>query len=61
VPLNESAARSIRQGVPRYRRLTPEQRADHVETLIMLGRMVVAMPTRHRVMRAFVVMTVLVN
>ena len=41
--------------------MTPEQRADHVETLIMLGRLVVAMPTRHRVLRAFVVMTVAAN
>jgi hypothetical protein len=44
--------------VPGYRRLSPEQRADHVETLIMLGRLVVALPTRHRMLRTFVVMTI---
>jgi hypothetical protein len=48
-------------GVAAYRRLTPQQRADHVETLIMLGRLVVGLPTRHRMLRAFVVMTVVAN
>jgi hypothetical protein len=42
-----------------YRRLTPEERADHVETLVMLGRLVVLKGARVRVARrSFVVMSV---
>jgi hypothetical protein len=40
-----------------YRRLTPEQRADHFETLTMLGRLVVLLPTHRAVRRTFVVMS----
>jgi hypothetical protein len=40
-----------------YRRLTPEQRADHFETLTMLGRLVVMLPTHRAVRRTFVVMS----
>jgi hypothetical protein len=43
----------------KYRRLTPEQRADHVETLTLLGRMVTLLPTHRAVRRTFVVMSVM--
>jgi hypothetical protein len=57
--LNGAAAWSIRAAVKgQYRRLTPEQRADHYETLAMLGRMVVILPTHRAVRRTFVVMSV---
>jgi hypothetical protein len=41
----------------RYRPLSPEQRANHVETLFMLGRLVVAQPTARRLQRTFVVLS----
>jgi hypothetical protein len=41
-----------------YRRLSPEQRNDHIETLVMLGRLVIALPTPRSVRRAFVVMSI---
>ena len=44
----------------KQRRLTPEQRADHFDTLTMLGRMVVMLPTHRAVRRTFVVMSVAV-
>jgi hypothetical protein len=44
-------------GVAGYRPLTPEQRADHVETLFMLGRLVVAL-ARGRLRRTFVVLSI---
>jgi hypothetical protein len=42
----------------RYRRLTPDQRANHVEALMLLGQLVVTLPTLHFVQRSFYVMTV---
>jgi hypothetical protein len=44
--------------VPGYRQLTPEQRADHIETLVMLGRLVIALPAHRSVRRAFIVMSI---
>jgi hypothetical protein len=44
--------------VPGYRQLTPEQRADHIETLVMLGRLVIALPAPSSVRRAFIVMSI---
>jgi hypothetical protein len=41
----------------RYRPLTPEQRADHVETLFLLGRLVVALARARAVRRTFVVLS----
>jgi hypothetical protein len=41
----------------KYRRLTPEQRADHIETLTLLGRMLVLLPTHRAVRRSFVVVS----
>jgi predicted RNase H-like nuclease len=40
-----------------YRRLTPELRAEHVEALAMLGRLVVALPPDRLQWRRFVVVT----
>jgi hypothetical protein len=40
-----------------YRPLSPEQRADHVETLFLLGRLVVRLPTGRAVRRTFVVLS----
>jgi len=45
-------------GVTGHRRLTPEQRADHFETLTVLGRLVVALPKPRIMQRGFVVMTI---
>ncbi|MBC7976011.1 MAG: hypothetical protein H7138_13650 [Myxococcales bacterium] len=39
-----------------YRQITPEQRADHVDNLYLLGRLVLLLPARHAVRRSFVVM-----
>jgi hypothetical protein len=44
--------------VPGYRQLSPEQRADHIDTLVMLGRLVIALPAPRSVRRAFVVMSI---
>jgi hypothetical protein len=43
-----------------YRELTPEQRADYVDNLHLLGRLVILVPppARFQVRRAFVVMSV---
>jgi hypothetical protein len=41
----------------RYRPLNPEQRADHVETLFMLGRLVVGLPTARKLRRTFIVLS----
>jgi hypothetical protein len=41
-----------------YRQITPEQRADHVDNLYLLGRLVILAPARHAVRRSFVVMSV---
>jgi hypothetical protein len=38
--------------------LTPEQRADHFETLTLLGRLLIRRPTHRAVRRGFVVMSV---
>jgi hypothetical protein len=43
----------------KYRRLTPEQRNDHFETLTMLGRLVALLPTHRAVRRTFVVMSLI--
>jgi hypothetical protein len=40
-----------------YRPLRPEQRADHIKTLFLLGRLVVALPTARKVRRTFVVLS----
>lgn len=43
-----------------YREITPEQRADHVDNLYLLGRLVIMLPPpeRYKVKRSFVVMAV---
>jgi len=41
-----------------YRRLTAERRADHVEVLVALGRLLDGLPTTQLVRRSFLVMTV---
>jgi len=41
----------------RYRPLTPEQRADHVETLLLLGRLVVELARVRAMRRTFVVLS----
>ena len=43
-----------------YRDITPEQRADHVDNLYLLGRLVIMLPPHERckVKRSFVVMSV---
>ena len=43
-----------------YRDITPEQRADHVDNLYLLGRLVIMLPPpeRYKVKRSFVVMSV---
>ena len=43
-----------------YRQITPEQRADHIDNLYLLGRLVVTLPPppRYTVKRSFVVMSV---
>ncbi|MEO7730133.1 MAG: hypothetical protein ABIY55_04115 [Kofleriaceae bacterium] len=43
-----------------YREITPEQRADHVDNLYLLGRLVIMLPPpeRCKVKRSFVVMSV---
>lgn len=43
-----------------YREITPEQRADHVDNLYLLGRLVITLPPpeRYKVKRSFVVMSV---
>ncbi|HEY0194771.1 MAG TPA: hypothetical protein VGC42_26845 [Kofleriaceae bacterium] len=38
-----------------YRALTADQRADHFETLVLLGRLVIAMPPHPLMRRTFVV------
>jgi hypothetical protein len=42
---------------PRYRRLTPELRAEHAAALHLLGRLVVALPPGRLQWRIFVVVT----
>ena len=45
-------------GVPApYREITPEQRADHVENLYLLGQLVIRLPVRHEMRRTFYVMS----
>jgi hypothetical protein len=41
-----------------YRHLTPEQRADHVAALALLGRLVLTLPPDRLHWRRFVVVTV---
>jgi len=41
-----------------YRRLTPRQRVDHLEALVLLGRLVANLPPAPLVQRSFIVMTV---
>jgi hypothetical protein len=41
----------------RYRRLTSAQRTDHIEALVLLGRLVTGLPTVYAIRRLFVVMT----
>jgi hypothetical protein len=41
-----------------YRRITLESRADHVEALVLLGRLVNALPVARFVRRSFYVMTI---
>jgi hypothetical protein len=43
-----------------YREITPEQRADHIDNLYLLGRLVIMLPPppRYQVKRSFVVMSV---
>ena len=43
-----------------YREITPEERADHVDNLYLLGRLVIMLPppARYQVKRSFVVMSV---
>ena len=43
-----------------YRDITPEQRADHVDNLYLLGRLVITLPPpeRYQLKRSFVVMSV---
>jgi len=38
-----------------YRALTPDQRHDHLETLVLLGRLVIAMPPNPLMKRTFFV------
>jgi hypothetical protein len=40
-----------------YRPLSPEQRAEHVETLFLLARLVVAQATARALRRTFVVLS----
>jgi hypothetical protein len=44
-----------------YRPPTAEQRADHVETLYLLGRLVVALASARAVRRTFVVLSLANN
>lgn len=39
-----------------YRRLTPEQRADHVAALFLLGRLVDGLPPLRFMSRSFVIL-----
>jgi len=43
-----------------YREITPEQRADHIDNLYLLGRLVIMLPPPPRcaLKRSFVVMSV---
>lgn len=41
---------------PRYRQLTAEQRADHIEALFLLGRLVLALPNTRFMRRTFYVL-----
>jgi hypothetical protein len=41
-----------------YRQITPEQRADHVDNLYLLGRLVLLLPAQHALRRSFVVMSI---
>lgn len=41
-----------------YRRITPEQRADHIENLYLLGQLVIRLPRQHQLRRSFYVMSV---
>jgi hypothetical protein len=41
---------------PRYRRLTAEQRADHIQALFLLGRLVSALPPTAFMNRTFYVL-----
>lgn len=41
-----------------YRQITPEQRADHVSNLYLLGQLVIRLPIRHAMRRSFYVMSV---
>jgi hypothetical protein len=42
-----------------YREITPEQRADHIDNLYLLGRLVITLPppARCKVKRSFFVMS----
>jgi len=40
---------------PRYRALTPDQRADHLDTLVLLGRLLIGMPPNPLLRRSFFV------
>jgi hypothetical protein len=39
-----------------YRRLTPEQRAEHIEALFLLGRLVARLPSARFMRRRFYVL-----
>jgi len=41
---------------PKYRRLSPEQRADHVEALFLLGRLVDGLPSVEFMQRSFFIL-----
>jgi hypothetical protein len=44
--------------VPGYRPISPEHRADHIEALVLLGRLVIRLPRVLSVRRGFVVMSI---